>query len=82
MKNLLNFKTLRAKMLLAFSFIMILVIIFSAFTLFSLIKINKDTEEMINKQLPLLIADEEIAYDRDSDIITSIVQVDYYCRIN
>ncbi|WP_042142590.1 methyl-accepting chemotaxis protein [Paucisalibacillus sp. EB02] len=63
MKNLFNFKTIRVKMLLAFSFVMILVILFSAFTLLSLNKINKNAEEIINKQLTLLIADEDISFD-------------------
>lgn len=63
MKNLLNFRTIRAKLLLAFSFVMILVILFSVFTLYSLDKMNKNAEEMINKQIPLLIADEEITFD-------------------
>ncbi|WP_047984477.1 methyl-accepting chemotaxis protein [Ornithinibacillus californiensis] len=63
MKNLFNFKTIRAKILLIFSVVLTLTVVFAAFTLYSINKMNDNTEEMINKQLALLVLDEEIAFD-------------------
>ena len=59
--GLFNFKSLRAKILFGFSIVIILVIILSGYTIFSVSKINNDLEEILDTELTLLITDEELA---------------------
>ncbi len=61
--NLLSFKSLRAKILFCFSIVIVLTIVLSGFTIYSINKMNSDLEGMIDTELELLIVDEELAYD-------------------
>jgi len=61
--NLLNFKSLRAKILFSFSIVIVLVLVLSTFTIYSINKINRDLEKMIDTEVTLLIADEQLASD-------------------
>ncbi|WP_010099541.1 methyl-accepting chemotaxis protein [Ornithinibacillus scapharcae] len=61
MKKLLNFKTIRAKILVAFSAVILAVFLYSSYNVISIDNISRNTEEIIEKQLELLIVDEEIA---------------------
>ena len=61
MKSLFNFKKIRSKILFGFSLIILLTIIIGAFSSNSIITSNQHADQIINEQLPLLIADEKLA---------------------
>ena len=61
--NLFSFKTLRAKILFCFSVVIVLTILLSGFTIYSINEINSDLEGIIDTELELLIVDEGLAYD-------------------
>ncbi len=63
MKEFFNFKSIRTKILLGFSVLIFLTLVLGAYSYFSIKRINDDTENMVNKQLPLLIADETLAFN-------------------
>ncbi|CAG9620295.1 methyl-accepting chemotaxis protein [Sutcliffiella rhizosphaerae] len=63
MKNLFNFKSIRIKILTGFAFVTLLTLILAGINGFSIKNINEDTNDMINRQLPLLIANEQMAYN-------------------
>ncbi|MBC5637934.1 methyl-accepting chemotaxis protein [Ornithinibacillus sp. BX22] len=63
MKNLFNFKSIRTRILFLFSTVLFFVVIYSAFSLYSINLINKESKEIVNKQLALLMLDEDISYD-------------------
>ncbi|MEN1970050.1 methyl-accepting chemotaxis protein [Lentibacillus sp. N15] len=71
MKKLFNFKRLTAKMLVGFSIVIILVVILAVYN-FAVIKVsNKSAESVKEKQLPLLIADEQLARTMANRIATA-----------
>ncbi|RKQ32532.1 methyl-accepting chemotaxis protein [Oceanobacillus halophilus] len=59
--NLLNFKSVRAKILFGFGIVIVLAILLSTYTIFSIHKINSDLSEMMDRELSLLITDEQLA---------------------
>ncbi|MHA0856777.1 methyl-accepting chemotaxis protein [Paenibacillus sp. CMAA1364] len=62
-----TFKSIRAKMMLGFSTVLLLVIILSINSLVVLNNGNKTVDSILNEELPLLIADEQLVasmYDR------------------
>lgn len=61
MKNLFNFKSLKMKILAGFSFVILLFLIFGVYIFNSVSNVNTDTESMVNKDLQLLIAGEQMA---------------------
>ncbi|GEL77085.1 methyl-accepting chemotaxis protein [Tenuibacillus multivorans] len=63
MKKLLNFKSIKAKILSGFSLVIALVIILGVFNFISINKVNNDTENIVDEQLPLLVADEKLAFN-------------------
>src|SRR5699024_10767654 len=63
MKRFLQLNSIKTKMLLGFSFIIVLVIALSVYNFVTIKGSNNDTKEMIEEQLQLLIADEKIAYN-------------------
>lgn len=63
MKNLFNFKSIRNRILFLFSTVLFFVVIYSGFSLYSINLINKESKEIVNKQLALLMLDEDISYD-------------------
>ncbi|WP_117169987.1 methyl-accepting chemotaxis protein [Paraliobacillus sediminis] len=62
MKRLTQFKSIRTKILLGFSVIIILILGYSTYNIVSSTIIQTDTEDITDYQLPLLIADEELKY--------------------
>ncbi|MBS4195713.1 methyl-accepting chemotaxis protein [Lederbergia citri] len=60
MKNLFNFKSLKMKILVGFSLVILLFIAFGVYIYISVNKVNKDTENMVSKDLQILIADEQL----------------------
>lgn len=61
MKNLFNFKTVKAKILFGFSVVVLFVLLLGIYNYFAVKMVNHYTEGILNKQLPLLIADEKVA---------------------
>lgn len=59
---MLRFKSITTKMLLGFSIVFILVLGVGAFNFFSVQKVNNDTEYILEEELPVLIANEQLAY--------------------
>ena len=59
-KNGLNFKSLKTKILLAFMALIVLVIVMATVTIFNIMNTNNRTEEMVNEELTLLIADDQL----------------------
>ena len=68
MKTLFKFKTISAKILFGFSTVIILTGVFGAYNFIASKSINSDTEDIINYQLPLLIADETLGFNMSERI--------------
>lgn len=62
MKKSFSFKSIKSKMLFGFSLVLVLVIGLGIFNYLVVNESNKDTKEIVDEQLVLLIADEKIAY--------------------
>ncbi|MFC4410600.1 methyl-accepting chemotaxis protein [Chungangia koreensis] len=60
MKTLFQFKTIKAKMIFAFSIIVIILLGFSTFNYLAVKQMNDESEGIISKELPILIADEKL----------------------
>lgn len=58
LKNGIRFSTLKAKILLSFAIILVLVLIYSTFNIINNIKINSATQQLIDEQLALQLANE------------------------
>ncbi|WP_102028139.1 methyl-accepting chemotaxis protein [Salirhabdus sp. Marseille-P4669] len=56
-------KKLSTKILLSFSVVILLILALGAVTFFSINKINHDTEDIVEEELPLLIADEQLSFN-------------------
>ncbi|MCM3740338.1 methyl-accepting chemotaxis protein [Oceanobacillus luteolus] len=61
MKKIFNFKSIRTKILAGFLFVILLVILLSSFTIYSITKTNQDLEDLLDTELSLLIIDEQLA---------------------
>lgn len=59
-KNTLNFKSIKSKILFGFSLVILFSIIFGVYNFVSVSKVNKDTKAMVDEELQLLIADEQL----------------------
>ncbi|WP_186578469.1 methyl-accepting chemotaxis protein [Aquibacillus kalidii] len=68
MKKLLNFKSIRKKIMFGFSLVMFLVIALGIINFVSISAINTDTEKIIHDELPLLIADEKLSFNMSQRI--------------
>lgn len=60
MKKLLNFKSIKAKVLFGFAIVVILVLLLGAYSIVSTNSVNKNTKDIINKEVQLLIANERL----------------------
>lgn len=60
MKRLFNFRSIRSKMIFGFSMVLLLVVFLAVYNFTVLNNINKTTEETLNTELPVLIADEKL----------------------
>src|SRR5690625_2947044 len=63
MKKIFNFRSIRSKMIVGFSMVLLLVVFLGVYNYIVLNNINKTTEEILNVELPVLIADEELVID-------------------
>lgn len=63
LKHLFKFKSIKAKILFGFSIIIILVFGLGIYNFIAVNTINTNIKEVVNEQLPLLIADEKITYN-------------------
>ncbi|WP_430790600.1 methyl-accepting chemotaxis protein [Virgibacillus flavescens] len=63
MKGLLKFKRVRSKILFGFSIVIIFVLLLGVFNFIAVQKMNNETKEIVEKQLPLLLINEKIAYN-------------------
>ncbi|GAB3068763.1 methyl-accepting chemotaxis protein [Virgibacillus ainsalahensis] len=63
MKKGLHFKSIRARILTGFGVVVLLVLLLGIFNILSTQKTNNDMEEMMDHQLSLLIADEQLAFN-------------------
>jgi len=63
MKGLFNFKKIRSKILLAFSIVLVLIVILGIINLTTINKMNKETEDMVDRHLPSLIASHDMSYN-------------------
>ncbi|WP_088102380.1 methyl-accepting chemotaxis protein [Halalkalibacter urbisdiaboli] len=63
MMRLFNIKSIRLKIILSFSIVILLTLCLGAFNYISVNKINSDTDEMVHEHLPLLIAQEQLAFN-------------------
>ena len=61
MKGFLNFRSIRSKVLFGFSLVILLTVIFGIFNYWTVSNVNKDTKDMVNKDLELLIANQKLA---------------------
>lgn len=69
--NMVNFKSIRAKMLTGFSIVILLVALLGAYIIYTLVNANQMAEDIKEKELPLLIADEQLTIDMANRIATS-----------
>ncbi|WP_077624599.1 methyl-accepting chemotaxis protein [Sediminibacillus massiliensis] len=61
--SLFNFKTLKTRILFGFGLIVFMVLLLGAFNFFAVDRINSGSSEIVDEQLPMLIADENIAFN-------------------
>ncbi|MCG5105227.1 methyl-accepting chemotaxis protein [Oceanobacillus alkalisoli] len=59
--GLFNFKKLKTKVLFGFSIMMVLVVLLSGFTIYSINSVNNDLDIVLDKELELMIVDEGLA---------------------
>lgn len=64
----LNFKSVRHKILFGFAIVIALVIILSLFTIYSINKINRNLTNVLDTEIPLLVTDEQLAFDMTNRI--------------
>lgn len=67
----ISFKSIRAKMIFGFSMLMLLIVILGVYNLFILNNVNKTTENILNEELPLLIANEQLVISMTSRTSTA-----------
>ncbi|WP_079475666.1 methyl-accepting chemotaxis protein [Marinococcus halophilus] len=63
MKEWFNFKSLRAKILTGFLVLILLVTALGVYNFYANSRANAETKDIVEKQLPLLIADEKLAFN-------------------
>ena len=63
MGDLFNFKSIKTKIILGFSVIILLVLALAGYSIYSLNKMNDGTKDIVKTELPLLVADEKIAFN-------------------
>lgn len=58
---MLSFKTIKSKMIFGFAVVMAFIVILGSYVIHTFNESNKSVEQVLNKEIPLLIADEELA---------------------
>ncbi len=62
-KNLFNFKTIKQKIVFSFSLVILSIGILVSYNLFSFYHTNKKTDEIVNKELQLILANNKLAFN-------------------
>ena len=68
MRKLLQFKSIKTKILVGFALIIILVLGMGVGNYLSINQVNSDMEEIVDKQLPLLVLDEDLLYNMSETV--------------
>lgn len=63
LKGLFNLKTIKAKLLLGFSIVLFLVLILTSYYFFTVFRTNKNTEDIIEEELQLVLVSNQLAYN-------------------
>src|SRR5690625_1146066 len=63
MRKIFQFKHIKSKMLFGFSLVIVFVIFFGIYNFYTSQKVSSEMKNIANKQLPLLIADEKLAFN-------------------
>src|SRR5699024_12550629 len=63
LKKFMNFKTIRTKMILGFTLVLLLIAAMIIYNFTVLNNVNHTTEDVLEEDLPLLIADEQFLSD-------------------
>ncbi|MBO1002004.1 methyl-accepting chemotaxis protein [Pseudogracilibacillus auburnensis] len=61
MKSLLNFRSIKTKMIVGFMVVVLFIVIYGIYNYITLHKMNDSTEKVLDEDLPLLIANEQLA---------------------
>ncbi|WP_246096935.1 methyl-accepting chemotaxis protein [Psychrobacillus soli] len=81
-----KFKSIKSKLLAAFSLVIMLVLLLGVYNISVIMKSNRDAEQIVQKELPLLIANEQMALTMANRISTARGYVlfggDYKDRFN
>lgn len=81
-----KFKSIKSKLLAAFSLVIVLVLLLGIYNISVVLKSNRDAEQIVQKELPLLIANEQMALTMANRISTARGYVlfggDYKDRFN
>lgn len=71
MKKLLNFKSIKTKILFGFSLVILLVLLLGGFSFYQISTTNKDTETIVDEELKLVIANQQMANSMANRISTA-----------
>ncbi|MEK5037479.1 methyl-accepting chemotaxis protein [Sporosarcina sp. FSL K6-3457] len=71
MKKFLNFKSIKGKLLFTFSLVIFAVILLGVYNISVIMKSNKETRSILESELPLLIANEQMALSMANRISTA-----------
>ncbi|MGX2959384.1 methyl-accepting chemotaxis protein [Peribacillus sp. JNUCC 23] len=86
MKKRFNFKSIKMKMLFGFSLVILLVVLFGIYNFSAIKKSNEEAKNIVEKEVPLLIANEQMARTMANRISTARGYVlyggDYKDRFN
>ncbi|WP_047980870.1 methyl-accepting chemotaxis protein [Ornithinibacillus contaminans] len=63
MKRLVVLKSIRTKIILGFSLILLFVLILGTFNFLTISKMNNDTSDIVSDQVPLVVAEEKLAFN-------------------
>lgn len=58
----LKLNSIKHKMIIGFSIVIVLVLILGGYNLYAVSKVNKETEYIVDEQVPVLIANQQMAY--------------------
>lgn len=70
MKKIFKFKSIRSKMLFGFSLVLTLIILLGFYNYIAVKRVNDDTKYLANDQVPLLVANEKLAFNTAQRIAT------------
>ena len=71
MKRMFIFKSIKSKLLFAFSLVISLVVVLGAYNFSVTVKSNNEAKNIVNKELPILIANEQLALSMANRISTA-----------